>query len=121
MPHRNDMIVAQGRGGLAGLLSRCPSGAPIGHRGAGLFLPPLPEVPASKGPPAPEPSELSRGFGVRQCSAALGVGAVLRKRQSTAAKTLARIHRLVLVQGCKVRQNVRALLPHFRSSLSATL
>jgi len=45
----------------------------------------LHEVPASKGPPLPEPSEFPRGFGVRQCSAALGVGESLRKRQSTAA------------------------------------
>ena len=50
----------------------------------GWFVPSprsLHEVPASKGPPAFEPSELPRGFGVRQCPAALGVGEVSRKRQ----------------------------------------
>jgi len=69
---------------------------------------PLHEVPASKGPPVPEPSELPRG---------LGVGEVIRKRQSTAALQDAGAHAQVGIgSGAQSASECRGLLSHFKLS-----
>jgi hypothetical protein len=80
----------------------------------------LHEVPASKGRPGPEPSELPRGFGVRQCSAALGVGEVSRKRQSTAALQDAGAQAQARAgSGAQSASEYQGRLSHFKLSHSA--